>query len=63
MAGFGTKRAIGLMSGTSADGIDAALLTTDGEKRVETGAWRTTPYQPGILNFENTTMTATIRRR
>lgn len=48
MAGFGTKRAIGLMSGTSADGIDAALITTDGEKRVETGPWQTTPYQPGL---------------
>jgi len=51
MAGFGTKRAIGLMSGTSADGIDAALITTDGEKRVETGPWKTTPYQPGLRDM------------
>jgi anhydro-N-acetylmuramic acid kinase len=29
--------AIGLMSGTSGDGIDAALLKTDGERIVETG--------------------------
>ncbi|MEZ5669489.1 MAG: anhydro-N-acetylmuramic acid kinase [Alphaproteobacteria bacterium] len=30
-------RAIGLMSGTSADGIDAALIETDGEGQVVTG--------------------------
>ena len=29
----GMKRAIGLMSGTSADGVDAAIITTDGEVR------------------------------
>ena len=36
--------AIGLMSGTSMDGIDAALLRTDGEATVERGPFRTTPY-------------------
>jgi anhydro-N-acetylmuramic acid kinase len=36
--------AIGLMSGTSMDGIDAALLRTDGEGAVERGPFRTTPY-------------------
>ncbi len=51
MAGFGTLRAIGLMSGTSGDGIDAALITTDGERRVETGPWQTTPYQPGLRDM------------
>lgn len=51
MAGFGTLCAIGLMSGTSGDGIDAALITTDGERRVETGAWKTTPYQPGLRDM------------
>ncbi|MEZ5775883.1 MAG: anhydro-N-acetylmuramic acid kinase [Hyphomicrobiaceae bacterium] len=37
-------RAIGLMSGTSMDGIDAAMLITDGEAIVERGAVRHRPY-------------------
>ncbi len=36
--------AIGLMSGTSVDGVDAALLVTDGEHHIETGAALTVPY-------------------
>jgi anhydro-N-acetylmuramic acid kinase len=36
--------AIGLMSGTSLDGIDAALVLTDGETVFERGAWEITPY-------------------
>ncbi len=32
-----TMRAIGLMSGTSMDGIDVALIETDGEDVVERG--------------------------
>jgi len=36
--------AIGLMSGTSLDGIDAAILTTDGEDGVEPGPALHTPY-------------------
>jgi len=46
-----TKRvytAIGLMSGTSLDGVDAAIIRTDGEQFVETGAWTTHPY-PELL--------------
>lgn len=37
-------KAIGLMSGTSLDGIDAALLVTDGETVVRRGAALTVPY-------------------
>lgn len=37
-------RAIGLMSGTSMDGIDVAFLETDGESLLETGAFASTPY-------------------
>ena len=39
-----TMRALGLMSGTSLDGIDIALVTTDGEGRVERGPSATVPY-------------------
>ncbi len=35
---------IGLMSGTSLDGIDAALIRTDGQERVVPGAFLTVPY-------------------
>jgi anhydro-N-acetylmuramic acid kinase len=39
-------RAIGLMSGTSMDGIDVALIETDGEDRVVRGPSATFPYDP-----------------
>src|SRR3954463_8291288 len=37
-------KVIGLMSGTSLDGVDAALLETDGENVVRPGASLTVPY-------------------
>lgn len=37
-------RALGLMSGTSMDGIDAALIETDGERVSALGPARTDPY-------------------
>lgn len=39
-------RAMGLMSGTSLDGIDIALIDTDGEDVVRRGPRRTVPYSP-----------------
>lgn len=36
--------AIGLMSGTSMDGVDAALLRSDGERVAAFGPWLTRPY-------------------
>lgn len=39
---------IGLMSGTSMDGIDAALLRTDGIGTAEPGAFVTIPYSDGF---------------
>jgi len=42
------RRAIGLMSGTSADGIDAALIETDGESIRSTGAFVTLPLADGL---------------
>ncbi len=37
--------ALGLMSGTSADGMDAAILVTDGEARLEVKGGVTIPYE------------------
>src|SRR5215217_3734154 len=42
------KTAIGLMSGTSMDGIDIALLRTDGDNHVERGPSMGVPYEPGF---------------
>lgn len=39
-------RALGLMSGTSMDGIDLALIETDGERQVARGAHATQAYPP-----------------
>jgi anhydro-N-acetylmuramic acid kinase len=39
-----TMHAIGLMSGTSMDGIDVALIETDGEKAVKRGPAASYPY-------------------
>lgn len=41
-------RAIGLMSGTSLDGIDVALVATDGEDIVERGPSMCVPYDPAF---------------
>ncbi len=41
-------RAIGLMSGTSLDGVDAALIETDGEYVAATGPALTIPYTPEL---------------
>jgi anhydro-N-acetylmuramic acid kinase len=39
---------IGLMSGTSMDGIDVALLETDGETALRAGPWTSRPYPAGL---------------
>ncbi|MGL4397603.1 MAG: anhydro-N-acetylmuramic acid kinase [Hyphomicrobium sp.] len=42
------KRALGLMSGTSMDGIDVALIETNGQDHVKRGAAMTFPYRDEI---------------
>ena len=41
-------RAIGMMSGTSLDGVDAALVETDGEGRMRAGPALTVPYEKSL---------------
>lgn len=48
MAATAPLTAIGLMSGTSMDGIDAAILRTDGAGIVEPMVNMTTPYAPAF---------------
>ena len=40
--------ALGMMSGTSLDGVDAALIETDGVAVSGFGPWRTTPYSDDL---------------
>ena len=46
--GDGLMAAIGLMSGPSLDGIDAALLWTDGVATVRRGPALTVPSRPAL---------------
>ena len=51
--------AIGLMSGTSQDGVDVALIDTDGERIAQFGATACRPYSKA----ERTLLTPRHRRR
>ncbi len=48
MTTFAPLWALGLMSGTSMDGIDAALIETDGERVTAFGPATTTPYADDV---------------
>lgn len=48
MVDNGLVRAIGVMSGTSMDGIDVAVIETDGDRDVRPGIGRTYPYPPAL---------------
>jgi anhydro-N-acetylmuramic acid kinase len=52
--------AIGLMSGTSMDGIDAALIRTDGQARVEPLAFVHVPYGDGPRDMLRAAMAAAL---
>ena len=55
--------AIGLMSGTSLDGIDAAILTTDGERFLETGPALQIPYSRDIKIWTRRAIKAALEGR
>src|SRR5271163_1519323 len=48
MRGEGVSRAIGVISGTSMDGIDVALIESDGEAQLEAGPAATFPYPKDV---------------
>ena len=56
------------MSGTSLDGIDVALIESDGDKQVATGPWLTAPYDGALREALRSTLggkgpTADVERR
>ena len=53
-------RALGLMSGTSADGIDVAIVMTDGETVQAFGPRHTVPYAPALRARVLTAMAAGV---
>lgn len=54
---------IGLMSGTSLDGIDLAVLKTDGEKIIEFGATHFVPYSRDLKVFVRRAIKAALEGR
>lgn len=58
-----TLTAIGLMSGTSLDGIDAAILTTDGEAIVEAGPVLHRPYSRDLKIWVRRAIKAALEGR
>ncbi len=70
MPRFDPVTSIGLMSGTSLDGIDAALLTTDGERVVAPGESLSKTYKPklrdairGLLGSEDREAAREVERK
>ncbi len=55
--------AIGLMSGTSLDGVDAAILRTDGEDVIEHGASHFFPYSRDLKVFIRRAIKAALEGR
>jgi anhydro-N-acetylmuramic acid kinase len=55
--------AIGLMSGTSLDGIDAAIIKTDGDRRIEIGPALFVPYSRASKVFARRAIKAALEGR
>src|SRR5262249_59145719 len=51
-------RALGLMSGTSLDGVDVALIETDGEAVTSVGCFVTVPYDDEVRRLVRATFGA-----
>ena len=58
-----TRTAIGLMSGTSLDGVDAAIITTDGEDIIEPGPTLHLPYDRDLKIWARRAIKAALEGR
>ncbi|MHA7871079.1 MAG: anhydro-N-acetylmuramic acid kinase, partial [Hyphococcus sp.] len=58
-----TLTAIGLMSGTSLDGVDAAIVVTDGENIVEPGPVLHAPYSRDLKIWARRAIKAALEGR
>jgi len=54
--------ALGLMSGTSGDGIDVSLVKTDGDKKIEAISFETFPYKNGFKSLLRECLIANRRK-
>ena len=60
---MGVLTAIGLMSGTSLDGVDAAIVETDGEGAIAVGTTHAAPYSRAVKVFVRRAIKAALEGR
>ncbi|HWU48242.1 MAG TPA: anhydro-N-acetylmuramic acid kinase [Asticcacaulis sp.] len=54
------RRVLGFMTGTSLDGVDLAVLETDGEAKIAFGPWDEQPMPPDTRNLLEATIKAAL---